>query len=205
METSLEGYQLTAAAWMVKRELARARPYGGLLADAMGMGKTVMSLACIVGNQADAEHRQEYCNATLVVVPNKTFAQQWEGEARKHCKAPVGDKVFIYDPTYDGLIEKCKESFIVIATYKELLSQYPSKKTLQELQERFDSDDVSYQRQLNAIVGPLFKIKWYRIMLDEAHAIKNVESRTAQACCALWGKYRWALSGTPLANTSDGM
>ncbi|TFB01444.1 DNA repair protein RAD5 [Trichoderma ghanense] len=204
MKTSLEGHQLTAVSWMVKRELARGKPYGGLLADSMGMGKTVMSLACIVGNQADSEHRREYCNATLVVVQNKTDAEQWESEAHKHCKDPVGNRVFVYDPAYHGL-RKCKQSYIIITTYKELLSQYPSKRILGELRERFDSDDTSYERELRAMAGPLFNIKWYRVILDEAHAIKNVESRTAQACCAILGKYRWALSGTPLANTSDEM
>lgn len=82
METGLDSYQLTAVAWMVKRELARAKPFGGLQADAPGMGKTVMSLACIVGNQADDEDRKKFCNATLVVVPNKTFGKQWEEEAQ---------------------------------------------------------------------------------------------------------------------------
>ncbi|ETR98668.1 hypothetical protein M419DRAFT_11701 [Trichoderma reesei RUT C-30] len=202
MNTCLQNYQLTAVSWMVKRELARAKPYGGLLGDSMGMGKTVMSLACIVGNQADPEHRREYCNATLVVVRNKSDGQQWEREVHKHCKGPVGDKVFIYDPSNDPQIRRCKQSYIVITTYKELLSQYPSKSILDELQERFGSDVNSYERELQAKAGVLFKIKWYRVILDEAHAIKNVESRTAQACCAILGKYRWALSGTPLANTS---
>ncbi|EHK20841.1 uncharacterized protein TRIVIDRAFT_123065, partial [Trichoderma virens Gv29-8] len=200
METALESYQLTAVAWMVKRELARGKPFGGLLADAMGMGKTVMSLACIVGNQADVEHARDFCRATLVVVSNKTFGKQWEEEAQKHCKAPIKDKVFMYDPTYGGLVDKCKRSFIV-----EIISQFPSNSVLRELEEKYSSDDVSFRRELEARVGTIFGIKWYRIILDEAHAIKNVNSRTSKACCALLGKYRWALSGTPLANSSEGM
>lgn len=82
MQTPMHNHQITAAAWMVKRELARAEPFGGILADAMGMGKTIMSLACIIGNQADNEHIAKFCNATLVVVPNKAIALQWEAEAR---------------------------------------------------------------------------------------------------------------------------
>jgi SNF2 family DNA or RNA helicase len=67
---------------MIKRELARMQPFGGLLADSMGMGKTIMSLACILGNPADDEHIAKFCKATLVVVPSKAVAQQWEAEAR---------------------------------------------------------------------------------------------------------------------------
>lgn len=35
------------------------------------------------------------------------------------------------------------------------------------------------------------------------HVIKNRNSATSQACQALMGKYRWALSGTPILNTPD--
>ncbi|UKZ82626.1 hypothetical protein TrVFT333_010419 [Trichoderma virens FT-333] len=100
----------------------------------------------------------------------------------KHCKAPIKDKVFI-----------------------EIISQFPSNSVLRELEEKYSSDDVSFRRELEARVGTIFGIKWYRIILDEAHAIKNVNSRTSKACCALLGKYRWALSGTPLANSSEEM
>jgi SNF2 family DNA or RNA helicase len=44
----------------------------------------------------------------------------------------------------------------------------------------------------------LFRIKWWRIVLDEAHNIKNRNTKSAQACCTLEGKYRWCLTGTPL-------
>ncbi|KAL7806859.1 SNF2 family N-terminal domain-containing protein [Trichoderma aethiopicum] len=205
METALESYQLTAVAWMVKRELSRSKPFGGLLADAMGMGKTMMSLACIVGNQADTEHKKEYCNATLVVVPNKTFGKQWEDEARKHCKAPVKDKIFMYDRHDSQVNDRCKKSFIVITTYQELIGQFPSKSTIREIKGKWDGDEDSIKRAIASHLGPIFKIKWYRIILDEAHAIKNPKSTTAQACWALLGKYRWALSGTPLSNKAEEM
>ncbi|PON22238.1 hypothetical protein TGAM01_v208919 [Trichoderma gamsii] len=82
MQASLRSHQLTAVAWMLKRELARDKPFGGILADTMGMGKTVMSLACILGNPADDEHIAKFCKATLVVVPSKEIALQWEAEAQ---------------------------------------------------------------------------------------------------------------------------
>jgi SNF2 family DNA or RNA helicase len=44
----------------------------------------------------------------------------------------------------------------------------------------------------------LFRVKWWRIVLDEAHNIKNRKTKAAQGCCALEGKYRWCLTGTPL-------
>lgn len=48
--------------------------------------------------------------------------------------------------------------------------------------------------------GPLHKIKWDRVALDEAHYIRNHKTSSAIACCALIGEKRWALSGTPVHN-----
>ena len=46
----------------------------------------------------------------------------------------------------------------------------------------------------------LHKIHFYRVILDEAQAIKNHASQTSKACRALMCKHRWALSGTPIQN-----
>ncbi|WOL15160.1 L-ascorbate oxidase [Canna indica] len=46
----------------------------------------------------------------------------------------------------------------------------------------------------------LHSVKWKRIILDEAHFIKDRRSNTAKAIFALVSSYKWALSGTPLQN-----
>lgn len=50
MKSTLYHHQLLGAQWMVQRELSSQPPHGGLLADSMGLGKTVQMLACMVGN-----------------------------------------------------------------------------------------------------------------------------------------------------------
>ena len=51
--------------------------------------------------------------------------------------------------------------------------------------------------------GLLHKIYFYRVVLDEAQAIKNYQSQTSKACRALMAKHRWAVSGTPILNAVD--
>ena len=46
----------------------------------------------------------------------------------------------------------------------------------------------------------LHSYEWSRVILDEAHAIKDRSCSTARAVFALNRKKQWALSGTPLQN-----
>ncbi|XP_062189121.1 ATP-dependent helicase rhp16-like isoform X2 [Phragmites australis] len=49
-------------------------------------------------------------------------------------------------------------------------------------------------------MSPLHMVWWKRIILDEAHFIKDRRCNTARAVFALESEYKWALSGTPLQN-----
>ncbi|GAA0163227.1 hypothetical protein LIER_19142 [Lithospermum erythrorhizon] len=51
--------------------------------------------------------------------------------------------------------------------------------------------------------GALAKVRWARVILDEAQTIKNHRTQVARACCSLRAKTRWCLSGTPIQNAID--
>eukprot|EP00250_Pteridium_aquilinum_P018413 c24079_g1_i1 orf=750-3974(-) len=55
----------------------------------------------------------------------------------------------------------------------------------------------------NEKAGPLAKVAWFRVVLDEAQSIKNRRTQAARACWGLRAKRRWCLSGTPIQNTID--
>ncbi len=43
--------------------------------------------------------------------------------------------------------------------------------------------------------------EWDRLVLDEAHKIRNAKTRLFKACKQLHGRYRWAVTGTPVVNS----
>ena len=51
--------------------------------------------------------------------------------------------------------------------------------------------------------GPLFRIAWARVILDEAHTIRNPVTVGAKAAAALVARSRWAATGTPILNGAD--
>lgn len=96
METGLWSCQITAVAWMMKQECYPGALKGGLIADEMGMGKTLVSLGCISGNPPEGHPSLKSMKSTLVIVPSVDVVKQWEGQLLKHCGSPINDSYSIY-------------------------------------------------------------------------------------------------------------
>lgn len=84
MKTPLFAYQFAAAGWMIRREKSAEEPQGGILADSMGLGKTLETLACVAGNPPSEEDLESGLRTTLVIVPANAVGQ-WIEEVWKHC------------------------------------------------------------------------------------------------------------------------
>jgi len=59
---------------------------------------------------------------------------------------------------------------------------------------------ASPKASARAATSVLHEVLWQRLVLDEAHAIKDRRCSTAQAVFAIRASLKWALSGTPLQN-----
>ena len=113
MRTALFPYQMTLVAWMAKRECGDCTPFGGIVGDEMGMGKTVVSLFLIDGNPPSQEEIEDHCRATLVVVPNAAIANQWQAEAEAHSSPATATRTVIFRRSEGIDLESTKEQSIV--------------------------------------------------------------------------------------------
>ena len=59
--------------------------------------------------------------------------------------------------------------------------------------------------EIDAKNALLLNIAWERLILDEAHQIRNPTSKTAKAICRIRAAKRWAVTGTPIQNEEKDM
>lgn len=119
-------------------------------------------------------HRGKYPGGTLVVCP-ASLLNQWSGEVEKWTKRGLLSVDQYHGPKREPKAKYLARYDIVITTYSIVMNE----------------------RDRN---GTIFKVRWDRIILDEAHQIRNYKSITSEAVCSLSGKRRWALTGTPVHN-----
>ena len=199
MKSSLYHYQLLGAAFMRNREGGVDQPLGGICADEMGFGKTVMMIANILdGRPAPKDDIK-----TTLIVATPPLVTQWMREIELHCEPGMMGEVIRYHAgarlVSNNTVESLKRSNIILTTYTEVLKSYPKCEYPEELTTR-ESKQAWWLEHFEKHKGPLHRIMFHRVVLDEAQAIKNHQSRTSIACRGLAARHRWAISATPIQN-----
>ncbi|PYI36731.1 hypothetical protein BP00DRAFT_385567 [Aspergillus indologenus CBS 114.80] len=204
MRTSLYHYQLLGAAFMRDRENSSYPPYGGFLSDFMGLGKTIQALANIVdGRPSDPE---DPIKTTLIVVPSH-LVSHWKNQILKHCDGIDLKEIVTYCAGHRldtlDIVGSLQEYSVIITTYDEVRRSYPQSCKPPAPTGTEDEVIAWWDEHYEEHLGPLHKIKYHRIILDEGHLIRNHGSAVSMAVCALTGTNKWILSGTPIHNYID--
>ncbi|KAL1555518.1 DNA repair protein RAD16-like [Salvia divinorum] len=237
--TPLLRYQKEWLAWASKQEESPAR--GGILADEMGMGKTLQAIALVLfrrsistGTPDPNSPSSSVCfpgelpqiKGTLVICP-VVAVMQWAREIDRFT-LKGSTKVLVYHGAKRAQnLDQLSGYDFVITTYSIVETEYrnyvnnksPRKEPKQQRKKpkfevhnknvggckevendnSIETSDATGQTSSEE-KSILHCADWERIVLDEAHCIRDIRKKTTKAVLALRSRYKWALSGTPLQN-----
>lgn len=87
----------------------------------------------------------------------------------------------------------------MITTYEEVARSFPLRDAPPEITDKNERDEW-WADHFEENRGLLHSMHFHRVVLDEAHLIRNPGSKKARACAALKATHHWCLTGTPCMN-----
>ncbi|KAF4760165.1 hypothetical protein HAV15_007669 [Penicillium sp. str.  len=172
---------------------------GGLLADMMGLGKTLSILSLIMSSIGLAEDWTEMApdpalvrqipgirntRTTLLVVPLSAVSN-WTTQITDHLKPRSVSYYTFHGQSRITDSSLLSEYDIIITTYSTILSE------------------ISGRGAKKGKLSPLMKMNMFRIVLDEAHIIREQNAAQTRAILGLNCERRWSVTGTPIQNRME--
>lgn len=155
------------------------------------LGKTIQAISLMLSNPSKDLNRK----TTLVVAP-VALLRQWEREIRvMTCPTP---SIYIHHGQKKLVDPSAITRFDVVLTSYNTVGYEEA--ALTRNQEQLQNGQTASPGSPSC---PLIDTNFYRVILDEAHFIKNKLTRSAKGCGMLKATYRWALTGTPMQNSVE--
>lgn len=186
----LRTYQLEGVNWLIwnwwnKRSC--------ILADEMGLGKTIQSLCFL-----DQLYRLPTTNVPgpfLIVAP-LSLVNQWQAE----CKTWAPDfNVILYHGSSNARDYLFQQEFYFAEPF---VTQTVAMKLKRQHMTKFNILITTYEVIMKDL-AIFTKIKWKALIVDEAHRLKNNESRLFSDLGSIPREFCLLLTGTPLQNTTE--
>ena len=167
-------YQRIGVQWMLNQENHATGPRGGFLCDEMGLGKTIQLITTMLGNKKQK---------TLVIVP-KSIIKQWATEIKRFAPAIA---VYVFDGPKRALSAATESWTLDPETPSVVIASY---------------NVLSRKNQVPGTKTAIHHVEWDRIIIDEAHEIRNKHSKVFKNVCLLTTDIKWIVTGTPVFNSN---
>ncbi|KAL7625425.1 hypothetical protein AAE478_004645 [Parahypoxylon ruwenzoriense] len=175
---------------------------GGILAEEMGLGKTVetISLICMHTRESlpgldddSIAPGLRPTGATLIVTP-ATLENQWVSELSKHAphlNVMVYEGLKGFTGEESQLISEIAGHHVVVTTYNVLQAEI-------YFAEEPPSRSMRHERKYRRPKSPLIQVSWWRVCLDEAQQVESGVSNAAKLARLIPRINAWGITGTPV-------
>jgi E3 ubiquitin-protein ligase SHPRH len=180
---------------------------GGILAEEMGLGKTVEMIALICLNRRDMRIKADPdglrpSGATLIITP-PAILEQWKQELEKHAPSL---NVHHYTgglkrgktqvQSDDSMVDELVGYDVVLTTYNVISKEIYYAGAVPKR-------NLRHEKKFEHRKTPLVRISWWRVCLDEAQMVESGVSHAAQVARVIPREIAWAVTGTPLRKNID--
>jgi E3 ubiquitin-protein ligase SHPRH len=183
------------------------RMSGGLLAEEMGLGKTVELMALVSLHRRSEIPDSRVLDkasgtdvlpskATLIVTPT-SILPQWRSELAKHApKLKVMQYEGIPPATKANNEDKVLKDLTV--NYDVILTTYQVLAREVHFAEEPPARNMRRAPKFERKRSPLVRVQFWRAVMDEAQMIETSVTAAARVACRIPRVHSWAVSGTPL-------
>lgn len=197
---------------------------GGILADAMGLGKTIMTIALLVAhsghgssgsqpmNQSSGEdiEASDISDHSSKLPKTVTKFSGFDKLMKQKNTLADGGSLIVCPMTLLGQWKAEIESHVRPGSLSVYVHYGQSRPKDANLLAQSDVVITTYGVLASEFSvenskdnGGLYSVSWFRVVLDEAHTIKSSKSQISIAAAALVAGRRWCLTGTPIQNNLE--
>lgn len=180
---------------------------GGILAEEMGLGKTLEIISLILLHRRPAEVGPEVFDrylgrqlrvgkGTLIVTP-PSLLDQWLSETRRHAPELAVMHYAGLPPMASGkrnekaIVDELSRHDVVVTTYDILRAEVHA---AMDPPARSMRGGQRYERARS----PLVEVSWWRVCIDEAQMVESRHSNVAVMARLIPRINAWAITGTPV-------
>eukprot|EP00594_Rhizosolenia_setigera_P011544 CAMPEP_0178958718 /NCGR_PEP_ID=MMETSP0789-20121207/11812_1 /TAXON_ID=3005 /ORGANISM="Rhizosolenia setigera, Strain CCMP 1694" /LENGTH=953 /DNA_ID=CAMNT_0020641483 /DNA_START=160 /DNA_END=3021 /DNA_ORIENTATION=+ len=197
-------YQIRSANTKVLKEILKA-------AKLKVSGKKDILIQRILDSKVSGEHFPKYMfvdpntsssstslksRCTMIVCPVSVMGN-WVEQVKSHVQDGVLSLQMYHGANRSDILKEVKADMvdILLVSYHTLAADYSSTFG--------DNTDDGEPKKKRAKTDTIFDTDFFRIVLDEAHTIRNSKTKFFKAVKEIKSEYKLALTGTPFVNRAD--